>query len=53
MIVAIPNIGFAHALAVLAGVGFILNGIGMAALGWGMHDQAGRLEGRLRPVRET
>ncbi len=35
-IVANPNIGFAT-LAILVGIGFILNGIGMAALGWAMH----------------
>lgn len=35
MIVANPDIGFAT-LAVLVGIGFILNGIGMTALGWGM-----------------
>ena len=36
-IVANPNIGFAT-LAILVGIGFILNGIGMAALGWGMRE---------------
>ncbi len=35
VIVATPSIGFAT-LAILVGVGFILNGIGMTALGWGM-----------------
>lgn len=35
VIVANPNIGFAT-LAILVGIGFILNGIGMTALGWGM-----------------
>ena len=36
-IIADPNIGFAT-LAILVGIGFILNGIGMAALGWGIHE---------------
>ena len=50
VIVANPNIGFAT-LAILVGLGFILNGIGMAALGWGMHEtRQDRLERRLRPV---
>ena len=46
VIVANPNIGFAT-LAILVGVGFILNGIGMAALGWAMHEtrQAGSRAG--------
>jgi uncharacterized membrane protein HdeD (DUF308 family) len=35
VIVATPSIGFAT-LAILVGIGFILNGIGMTALGWGM-----------------
>lgn len=35
-IVANPSIGFAT-LAVLVGIAFILNGCGMATLGWGMH----------------
>lgn len=43
VIVANPDIGFAT-LAILVGIGFILNGIGMTALGWGMrglrHDAA-------------
>ncbi len=34
-IVADPSIGYAT-LAVLVGIGFILNGIGMVALGWAM-----------------
>jgi uncharacterized membrane protein HdeD (DUF308 family) len=37
VIVANPNIGFAT-LAILVGIGFIMNGIGMTALGWGMHS---------------
>jgi uncharacterized membrane protein HdeD (DUF308 family) len=37
VIVANPNIGFAT-LAILVGIGFILNGIGLTALGWGMRD---------------
>ncbi len=36
VIVSNPNIGYAT-LAVLVGIGFILNGIGMSALGWSMH----------------
>jgi len=35
VIVANPDIGFAT-LAILVGIGFIANGIGMTALGWGM-----------------
>jgi uncharacterized membrane protein HdeD (DUF308 family) len=37
VIVSTPEIGFAT-LAILVGVGFILNGFAMCALGWGMHD---------------
>jgi uncharacterized membrane protein HdeD (DUF308 family) len=37
VIVANPNIGFAT-LAILVGIGFILNGIGLTALGWGMRE---------------
>jgi uncharacterized membrane protein HdeD (DUF308 family) len=36
VIVANPGIGYTT-LAILVGIGFILNGIGMAALGWGLH----------------
>jgi uncharacterized membrane protein HdeD (DUF308 family) len=36
-IIANPNIGYAT-LAVLVGIGFIVNGIGMTALGWAMHQ---------------
>ncbi len=36
VIVANPNIGFAT-LALLVGIGFIVNGVAMAVLGWGMH----------------
>ena len=36
VIVSDPNIGFAT-LALLAGIAFIFNGMGMLALGWGMH----------------
>ena len=36
VIISNPNIGYAT-LAVLVGLGFILNGIGMSALGWAMH----------------
>ena len=35
VIVAVPSIGFAT-LAVLVGIGFILNGLGLAVLGWGL-----------------
>jgi uncharacterized membrane protein HdeD (DUF308 family) len=34
-IVADPNIGFAT-LAILVGIGFIVNGAGLTAVGWGM-----------------
>ncbi len=37
VIVANPHIGFAT-LAILVGVGFILNGIVMVVLGWGIRD---------------
>jgi len=37
VIVSDPNIGFAT-LALLAGIAFIVNGVGMFALGWGMHS---------------
>ena len=37
IIVADPNIGFTT-LAILVGLGFILNGIGMIALGWGVRE---------------
>jgi uncharacterized membrane protein HdeD (DUF308 family) len=37
VIVSTPEIGYAT-LAVLVGIGFILNGIAVAALGWGMHE---------------
>ncbi len=36
VIVSSPDIGFAT-LAILVGIGFILNGIGLTALGWAMH----------------
>jgi uncharacterized membrane protein HdeD (DUF308 family) len=36
VIVSDPNIGFAT-LALLVGLGFIFNGIGMFALGWSLH----------------
>jgi uncharacterized membrane protein HdeD (DUF308 family) len=36
VIVANPDIGYTT-LAILVGIAFILNGIGMGALGWGMH----------------
>jgi len=36
VIVANPHIGFAT-LALLVGLGFIVNGIGLATLGWGLH----------------
>ena len=37
MIVANPNIGYTT-LALLVGIAFILNGIAMAVLGWGLHE---------------
>jgi uncharacterized membrane protein HdeD (DUF308 family) len=37
VIVANPDIGFAT-LALLAGIGFIVNGLGMSALGWSMRE---------------
>lgn len=37
VIVANPDIGFAT-LALLVGIGFILNGFAMTALGWGMRE---------------
>jgi uncharacterized membrane protein HdeD (DUF308 family) len=40
IIIVDPNIGFAT-LALLVGIGFIANGIGLSALGWGLRD-AGR-----------
>ncbi len=36
VIVSDPNIGFAT-LALLAGIAFIFNGMGMLALGWSLH----------------
>lgn len=36
VIVSSPHIGFAT-LALLAGIAFIVNGVGMFMLGWGMH----------------
>lgn len=49
VIVADPTIGFAT-LAILVGIGFIVNGVGMAALGWGMrevrHEAAAGISGR-------
>ena len=37
VIVANPDIGFAT-LAILVGIGFIMNGLGLATLGWGLHE---------------
>jgi uncharacterized membrane protein HdeD (DUF308 family) len=37
VIVSTPSIGFAT-LAILVGIAFILHGIGLIALGWGMHE---------------
>lgn len=37
VIVANPSIGYTT-LAVLVGIAFILNGLAMAALGWGLHE---------------
>jgi uncharacterized membrane protein HdeD (DUF308 family) len=39
VIVADPNIGFAT-LALLAGIGFIVNGVGITALGWSLRGSA-------------
>jgi uncharacterized membrane protein HdeD (DUF308 family) len=44
VIVANPDIGYST-LALLVGIGFILNGVGMCALGWGM-----RAIGREAPI---
>jgi uncharacterized membrane protein HdeD (DUF308 family) len=48
-IIANPNIGFAT-LAILVGIGFILNGIGMAALGWGMRESRQEAQAQARPA---
>ena len=40
VIVANPDIGFAT-LALLVGIGFIINGVGLAALGWGLAGARG------------
>jgi uncharacterized membrane protein HdeD (DUF308 family) len=37
VIVANPNIGYAT-LAILVGIGFILNGFGLMSLGWGLRE---------------
>ena len=37
VIVANPNIGYTT-LAILVGIGFIVNGIGLTALGWGIRE---------------
>ena len=37
VIVANPDIGYAT-LAILVGIGFIMNGLGLATLGWGLHE---------------
>ena len=37
VIVANPDIGYAT-LAILVGIAFIINGIGLGALGWGLHE---------------
>jgi uncharacterized membrane protein HdeD (DUF308 family) len=37
VIVAVPSIGYTT-LAILVGIGFIVNGIGMSGLGWTMHE---------------
>lgn len=37
VIVANPNIGYTT-LALLVGIAFVLNGISMAVLGWGLHE---------------
>ena len=43
VIVSDPNIGFAT-LALLVGIGFILNGMGMLAVGWSLHTVRGAAE---------
>jgi len=43
VIVSDPNIGFAT-LALLVGIGFILNGLGMLAVGWSLHTLRGAAE---------
>ena len=43
VIVSDPNIGFAT-LALLVGIGFILNGMGMFAVGWSLHALRGAAE---------
>ena len=43
VIVSNPNIGFAT-LALLVGIGFILNGMGMFAVGWSLHALRGAAE---------
>jgi uncharacterized membrane protein HdeD (DUF308 family) len=40
VIVAVPDIGFAT-LALLVGIGFIVNGVGLAALGWALAGARG------------
>lgn len=42
VIVAVPNIGFTT-LAILVGIGFIVNGVGAIGLGWAMHETAEEL----------
>jgi uncharacterized membrane protein HdeD (DUF308 family) len=47
VIVAVPSIGYVT-LAILVGIGFIVNGIGVAILGWGLHGV--RKEATARPA---
>lgn len=44
VIVAVPNIGFAT-LAILVGIGFIVNGVGAVGLGWAMRETSEELTG--------
>jgi uncharacterized membrane protein HdeD (DUF308 family) len=44
VIVANPDIGYAT-LAILVGIGFIINGIGLGALGWGLHEARREVSG--------
>lgn len=48
VIVASPDIGYAT-LAVLVGLAFIFNGMGMFAVGWAMHDVRDELPGSHNP----
>ena len=52
VIVANPTIGFAT-LALIAGIAFIVNGIGMFVLGWGMHTLRAEMAAPPPRVRPT